>query len=62
MMPVCPRERRQKLYLSLMGLPADLKYARELSERLLQHRGSDRTTGLARTLPLSHWKDLTKKT
>ena len=35
----------RELYLSLMGLPADLTYARELSERLFQHLPrSNRTT------------------
>ena len=36
----------RELYLSLMGLPADLTYARELSERLLQHLPEEATARL----------------
>ena len=45
----------RELYLSLMGLPADLTYARELSERLLQHRPEEATARLVwlGTLPVS---------
>ncbi len=45
----------RELYLSLMGLPADLTYARQLSERLLQHRPEEATARLVwlGTLPVS---------
>ena len=45
----------RELYMSLMGLPADLKYARELSERLLQHRPEEATARLVwlGTVPIS---------